>query len=80
MTDPIKRMYDEAFEEPEDTALDHIALVWTTDDVLSVRPELSRDQAREVLRAVEHDHDATVGVTWTTLEVTADMMFPQGDA
>lgn len=55
-----------------------INLTWTIDDVLHTvknmnegsdkKIKLSRKQAGEVLDAVLHGHDATLGVTWETLE------------
>lgn len=55
---------------------DSINLVWHIEDVLSVRPSLTRAQARAVLRIVHECHDATCGVNWCTLETVADDMFP----
>src|SRR5262245_5592335 len=57
---------------------DRIAIVWSVEDVLSVRPGLSEQQAAEVLQEVLHNHDATRGVTWDTLEATADALFGYG--
>jgi hypothetical protein len=54
-----------------------IALVWTVDDVLSVRPDLSGDQAWTVLQLVDDQHDASLGVTWETIEDAAQSLFPQ---
>jgi len=58
---------------------DTIEISWHVDDVLEVRPHLSRDQAREVLQAVKQNHDANNGVTWETLEAQADSLFPLED-
>ena len=55
-----------------------IAAIWCIEDVQEVRPDLSDDQAWEVLRKVERRHDATIGLTWDTLEMTAKDLF--GDA
>jgi hypothetical protein len=55
-----------------------IALIWSIDDVQDVRPDLTDDQAWEVLRQVKSDHDATIGVTFETLEWVAQDLF--GDA
>lgn len=55
-----------------------IALIWSMEDVQEIRPELSDEQACEVLDRVERKHDATLGVTWDTLEWTAEDLF--GDA
>ena len=43
-----------------------------------VRPDLTDDQAREVLRLVMKTHDANLGVSWETLEAASVALF--GDA
>jgi len=55
-----------------------IALIWSIEDVQQVRPDLTDDQAWEVLQQVKSEHDATLGVTWDTLEWAANHLF--GDA
>jgi len=52
-----------------------IAIIWSIEDVQEVRPDLSEDQAWEVLQAVRSDHDATLGVSWETLEYEAQRLF-----
>jgi hypothetical protein len=47
-----------------------IAAIWCTDDVRGVRPDLTEEQ-----QVLEH-HDAEWGINWTTLETTADDLFP----
>lgn len=44
-----------------------IAIIWHIDDVKEVAPDLTDEQAREVLRLVKHYHDAEAGVNWDTL-------------
>ena len=57
-----------------------MAIVWQIDDVLSIRPDLTEEQAGEVLGRVEDCHDASIGVSWDTLKIIADEMFPsEGD-
>ena len=56
-----------------------IAAIWSTDDVRGVRPQLTEEQAWEVLQQVGDIHDAEWGICWTTLETVADDMFPQQD-
>jgi len=55
-----------------------IGLIWSIEDVQEVRPDLSDDQAWDVLQLVRKRHDATLGVTWETLEYSAQCLF--GDA
>ncbi len=54
-----------------------IAAIWCTDDVRGVRPDLTEEQAWEVLQQVLEHHDAEWGINWTTLEATADELFPR---
>ena len=56
---------------------DSIEISWHIDDVMEVRKGLSREQRRKVLEAVERNHDATIGVNWDTLEITADTLYPR---
>ncbi len=52
-----------------------IAIVWSTDDVLAVRPDLTPAQAWDVLLASQRNHDANFGVTWESLEAAAEALF-----
>lgn len=53
-----------------------IAVVWSIDDVHTVRKDLSPEQAMDVLKLVESDHDANVGVNWDVLQNAANELFP----
>ena len=55
-----------------------IASIWSIEDVQEVRPDLTDDQAWEVLQQVERAHDATIGINWDVLSCHADML--HGDA
>lgn len=60
-----------------------IAAIWCVEDVQEVRPDLSDDQAWEVLQYAGRHHDAEHGMTWTTLEIVAEELFgsaPEDDA
>jgi hypothetical protein len=52
-----------------------IAIVWHIDDVLGVRPDLSSEQAFEVLKQAKRHHDANVGINWEVLSATAEVLF-----
>ena len=54
---------------------DEITIKWHVDDVLSVRPDLTKDQAREVLYELDHSHDASLGINWEVIEIVAENMF-----
>ncbi len=52
-----------------------IAIRWHIADVQSRHPELSDDQAWQVLQAVKANHDSTIGVNWETLDWWCDELF-----
>lgn len=52
-----------------------IAHIWGIEDVQSIRPDLSGEQAWEVLRDVDHHKDAELGITWLTLEMAAEHLY-----
>jgi hypothetical protein len=52
-----------------------IAVIWCIEDVQAVRPDLTDDQAWEVLQDVGRHHHAELGIHWLTLETTAEMLF-----
>lgn len=54
-----------------------IAIVWNVEDVLEVRPDLTAEQAKEVLSRAERGHDANVGINWDVLDVVAGELFPE---
>lgn len=54
-----------------------VAIVWSVEDVLHVRPDLSADQAWEILLLVRDRHDAEQGVCWETLWAGAEALYPQ---
>jgi hypothetical protein len=56
-----------------------IAAIWSIEDVKGLRPDLSDEQAWEVLQQAEDIHDAEWGINWTTLETVASDLFPEPD-
>jgi hypothetical protein len=54
---------------------DRIAIFWHIDDVKEVRPDLSDDQARQVLQAAKRSHDAVLGLSYPTLSAWCDTLF-----
>jgi hypothetical protein len=56
-----------------------IAAIWSLEDVNGIRPDLTDDQAWEVLEQVRDIHDAEWGITYTTLETVAGDLFPESD-
>lgn len=57
---------------------DQVAIIWNTEDVIAVRPDLTDDQAWEVLRHAKHNHDASLGLNWTALHEAATALFGRG--
>jgi hypothetical protein len=53
------------------------APIWCIDDVQGIRPDLTDEQASEVIEEVSRKHDAEYGISWTTLDCMADMLFPK---
>ena len=56
---------------------DEIAIVWSVADVLDIRPDLTEDQAYEVLIQADQNHDATIGISWDVLDCHASMLYPE---
>lgn len=52
-----------------------IAVVWTTEDVEELRPDLTTEQCWKVLQECERTHDAGDGINWHALDATAEAMF-----
>ena len=57
-----------------------IFIEWCVEDVQEVRPDLNDEQAYEVLKFVKDKHDATLGITWDTLDYAADYLYSKGAA
>ena len=55
-----------------------IASIWGIDDVLILRPDLSLEQAWDVLQQAENYHDANIGINWEVLNCHASHLC--GDA
>ena len=53
-----------------------IAIIWCVDDVKNIRTDLSDDECMEVLSYQDRKHDASMGVSWDTLEWCANYLFP----
>jgi hypothetical protein len=54
-----------------------VAVIWCIEDVMGMRPDLSGDQAWEVLEECRDQHDCEYGFTWLLIEVIADLLFPR---
>ena len=49
--------------------------IWPIQAVQENRPDLSDEQAWNVLQSARRNHDATIGINWDVLEYHADMLF-----
>ena len=56
---------------------DTIAIYWSVEDVISIRPDLTQTQAAEVLQTAKQTHDATIGINWDVLSYIAAQAFPE---
>ncbi|MBS0263108.1 MAG: hypothetical protein JSS02_14285 [Planctomycetes bacterium] len=54
-----------------------VAVIWSVEDVQSVRPDLTDDQSWAVLKECERRHDASWGITWISIEIIAGELFPE---
>ncbi|HAT1945882.1 TPA: hypothetical protein JBJ85_15515 [Legionella pneumophila] len=55
--------------------IQEINIVWSIEDVLDVRPLLSKEQASTVLQHLKENHDATIGINWDVIEIVSDDLF-----
>jgi hypothetical protein len=54
-----------------------VAVIWSTEDVLGVRPDLTDDQAWQVLQQCRDHHDCELGFNWLLIETVAEDLFPE---
>jgi hypothetical protein len=74
---PFDPSTDELLERLIAREVDSIEVIWHIDDVKQVRPDLDEDQCRGVLQLVKDRHDCNNGITWETLEMTAERLYPE---
>ncbi len=55
------------------------AFVWSIADVKELRPDLTDEQACDVLTYAQEHHDAQFGMNWDTFELIAEDLFPKPD-
>lgn len=60
------------------TPPEHRVAGFSVDDVLSVRPDLTREEAIEVLWYCERNFDASLGLNWDVLEAQSLQAVPEG--
>jgi hypothetical protein len=79
MTDKINKQLVNIDIPAELTLRKQIAHIWSVEDVQEVRPDLDEAQAWCVLQEVDRQKDAALGITWLTLEVAAEALYPVDD-
>lgn len=62
------------------SARKQVAVIWCTEDVQSIRSDLTDDQAWQVLQQCRCVHDCEIGFTWLLIEMVADDLFPKPDS
>lgn len=70
LSDELEVELDELLQE--NRIIGHL---WTIDDVREVRPQLTENQAWEVLRECKDRLDSQVGLNWQQIEDVADDLF-----
>ncbi len=54
-----------------------IAIIWSIEDILGLRSDLTEEQAFNVLKEIERRHDCTIGVNWYVIEEVANDLYPK---
>lgn len=52
-----------------------VAIIWTVGDVQTVRPDLTDEEALDVLLKCKYKHDCDVGINWDVIRDVADIYF-----
>ena len=63
----------------DDSIQEEYTITWHIDDVLSIRPDLTKEQASDVLYKACAKHDASIGVNWDVLDTIASWHYPKKD-
>jgi len=54
-----------------------IQIAWTTDDVQLARPDLTENQAWEILKAIQNENNHRIEVNWDTIGGMATWLYPE---
>ncbi len=54
---------------------EQVAVLWSVNDVVELRPDLTTRQAFEVLQHAKRMHDVRFGINWDTLDFAAEQLF-----
>lgn len=53
-----------------------ISISWHYRDIQEIRPDLSADECKRVLHALEVEHDPNEGINWDIIEIACDEVYP----
>lgn len=56
-----------------------VAVIWSIEDAQEMRPDLTDEQAWDVLRYCRKVHDCNFGITWGLIDMAAATLFPESD-
>ena len=56
-----------------------ISVTWNIEDVQSLEPKVTDEQAMEVLELALDNHDANVGINWGGLEFWISQVYKEND-
>jgi len=57
---------------------DHISIDWYSDDIISVNPSLTTEEAMKVLKAIHDKYDCDLGITLDVIEYWVTELYPKG--
>jgi hypothetical protein len=66
----------ESIIQENKTLVKEIAITWHIEDIQSILPDLTDEQASVVLQRLKKNHDASIGINWETIEAMAEILFP----
>lgn len=74
---PAWKTLDELKAAAENLTSREILFSWSVEDVQSVRPDLTDEQAFAVLERCEYCLDGEIGMNWYAIQAAADDLYPQ---
>lgn len=66
----------ESIIQDNSSLVKEIGIFWHIEDVQSIRPDLTNEQASMVLQHLKKNHDVNIGINWETIETGADILYP----
>lgn len=55
-----------------------IAIIWSIEDVQGQNETLTDEEAMNVLDVLKDRHDCNYGISWDTIDITIDNLYPNG--